>query len=137
MKRLLSSGLVVHVCRRCGSIYSGTPDQRSIGALLARVVDPWPLQVGVRMRSHTDLCGGWHTAGINRGSGDSFDGGFIMFATLRRLVWEDEAAAMVEYALLVALIALASIVALGALGTSIRDMWVAITGQVDAAKPAP
>jgi Flp pilus assembly pilin Flp len=42
----------------------------------------------------------------------------------------EEGQALVEYALILSLVSIASIVALGALGTSVSDLFVTITGQL-------
>jgi len=48
---------------------------------------------------------------------------------------EEDGAAMVEYALLVGLIAVASIVTLTALGVTISGMWTTISGKIAGAIP--
>lgn len=42
----------------------------------------------------------------------------------------EEGQALVEYALILSLVSIASIVALGALGTSVSDLFDTITGQL-------
>jgi pilus assembly protein Flp/PilA len=54
---------------------------------------------------------------------------------LNRLMTEEEGATMVEYALMVALIAAAAIVAVTTLGTSIKDQFTGVAGKVDEAAP--
>lgn len=49
---------------------------------------------------------------------------------VRGFVREEEGASLVEYALLVALIALACVVALTATGTSISDMFTRLNGKL-------
>ena len=58
-----------------------------------------------------------------------------MLSAFRRFVREEEGAAMVEYALLVGLIAVASILTLTALGTTITGMWTTISGDLTNAIP--
>ena len=58
-----------------------------------------------------------------------------MLSAFRRFVREEEGAAMVEYALLVGLIAVASILTLTALGTTISGMWTTISGDLTNAIP--
>ena len=52
---------------------------------------------------------------------------------LIRFFKDEEGATMVEYALLVALIAVVVVVALGPLGERIRDMFTGVTGQLPVA----
>jgi pilus assembly protein Flp/PilA len=52
---------------------------------------------------------------------------------LRRLQNDESGAALVEYALLVFLIAIASIVTLTSLGTTISGLWTTISGDLAAA----
>jgi len=52
-----------------------------------------------------------------------------------RFAQEEKGAAMVEYALLVGLIAVASIVTLTALGVTISGMWTKISGKLAGAIP--
>ena len=59
-----------------------------------------------------------------------------MKTLLRRLIWEEQGQDLIEYALLAAFIALASIVAMTALGTSIGDFFGRVKGKLDAAAPA-
>lgn len=51
-----------------------------------------------------------------------------MLSKLRKLVWKEEGAALVEYGLLVALIAVVCIAAITLLGTNIRDMFDTLAG---------
>ena len=50
---------------------------------------------------------------------------------LKRLFREEEGASMVEYALLVALIAVVVLAALGPLGEAIRDLFNDVKGNID------
>jgi pilus assembly protein Flp/PilA len=53
-----------------------------------------------------------------------------MFATLNSLLGDDEAATMVEYGLLIALIAMVALVAVKALGTSVSTLFNTVAGSV-------
>ena len=57
---------------------------------------------------------------------------FIKMKLLKRLFREEEGASMVEYALLVALIAVVVLAALGPLGTAIRALFQRVTGNISA-----
>ncbi len=48
---------------------------------------------------------------------------------------DDSGATMIEYGLIAALVAVAAIVALESLGTSISGMFTAVSTKLDAAKP--
>jgi pilus assembly protein Flp/PilA len=56
-----------------------------------------------------------------------------MTATYRRFVRDDSAQDLIEYALLAAFIALAAIVAMTALGTSISSFFTSVKTQLDTA----
>jgi pilus assembly protein Flp/PilA len=50
---------------------------------------------------------------------------------LRALVRDDRGQDLIEYALLAALIALASVLAIQAAGTQVNNVWVAIVGMLN------
>ena len=54
-----------------------------------------------------------------------------LFAYLRNLVRNDEGQDLLEYALLVALIAIVCVAAVTTTGTSVSDIFTAITGELD------
>ena len=56
-----------------------------------------------------------------------------MKTLLRRLIWEEQGQDLIEYALLAAFIALAAIVAMTAVGTSISSLFTAVGSKLDAA----
>jgi len=58
-----------------------------------------------------------------------------LYAYLRALVQNDEGQDLLEYALLVALIAIVCVVAVTAAGTSVNDIFVKIGADLDAALP--
>ena len=58
-----------------------------------------------------------------------------LFAYLRALVQNDEGQDLLEYALLVALIAIVCVLAVTATGTSVNDIFVKISGDLDGALP--
>lgn len=60
-----------------------------------------------------------------------------LFAYLRNLVRNDEGQDLLEYALLVALIAIVCVAAVTTTGTSVSDIFTAITGELDGAIAAP
>jgi Flp pilus assembly pilin Flp len=51
---------------------------------------------------------------------------------LRALVRDDRGQDLIEYALLAALIALASVIAISAAGTQVNQVWLAIVGMLQA-----
>ncbi|MFY9632973.1 MAG: Flp family type IVb pilin [Candidatus Cybelea sp.] len=53
-----------------------------------------------------------------------------MLKTLKSMIRDDEGATMVEYGLLVALIALVAIVGVRALGTSVSTLFNTVAGSV-------
>jgi pilus assembly protein Flp/PilA len=53
-----------------------------------------------------------------------------MFAALKSLIRDDEGATMVEYGLLIALIAMVALVAVKALGTSVSTLFNTVAGSV-------
>ena len=53
-----------------------------------------------------------------------------MLKTLKSMIRDDEGATMVEYGLLVALIALVAIVGVKALGTSVNSLFNTVAGSV-------
>jgi pilus assembly protein Flp/PilA len=56
-----------------------------------------------------------------------------VFTTLSSMIHNDEGATLVEYSLVVALIAVAAIVAMTALGTSVKGLFTSMSGQLNAA----
>ena len=56
-----------------------------------------------------------------------------LYAYLRALVTNDEGQDLLEYALLVALIAIVCVAAVTTTGTSVSDIFVAITGKLNGA----
>ncbi len=55
---------------------------------------------------------------------------------IKRFLKDEEGATMVEYGLVVALIAVAVVATLGPLGTKIADLFTTVAGKIPAA-PAP
>lgn len=53
-----------------------------------------------------------------------------MISTMRRLMFDDRGATLVEYGLLLALIALACIASMGSLGTAINSMFQADANDI-------
>jgi pilus assembly protein Flp/PilA len=53
-----------------------------------------------------------------------------MFTTLKNLIRDEEGATMVEYGLLVALIAVVAIVGVKTLGTNIQTLFTTVAGSV-------
>ncbi|HLY02488.1 MAG TPA: Flp family type IVb pilin [Candidatus Cybelea sp.] len=53
-----------------------------------------------------------------------------MFATLKNLIRDEEGATMVEYGLLVALIAVVAIVGVKTLGQNIQTLFTTVAGSV-------
>ncbi len=49
---------------------------------------------------------------------------------VKALLWRDEGATMVEYGLMVALIAIVALLAVTALGVSVRDIFCNIAGSL-------
>jgi pilus assembly protein Flp/PilA len=54
---------------------------------------------------------------------------------LRKFLKDESGATAIEYGLIAALVAVAIIVALEALGTSLSGMFTAVKGKLDAKKP--
>jgi|tagenome__1003787_1003787.scaffolds.fasta_scaffold16402572_1 pilus assembly protein Flp/PilA len=54
----------------------------------------------------------------------------MIMTYVRAMRNDEEGQALVEYALILSLVSIASIVALGALGTSVSDLFDTITGQL-------
>jgi pilus assembly protein Flp/PilA len=54
---------------------------------------------------------------------------------LKNFVRDESGATMIEYGLIAALVAVAAIVALEAMGTSISGMFTAVSTKLDTAKP--
>ncbi len=58
-----------------------------------------------------------------------------MIKHLKNFAQDDSGATMIEYGLIAALVAVAAIVALEAMGTSISGMFTAVSTKLDAKKP--
>jgi pilus assembly protein Flp/PilA len=58
-----------------------------------------------------------------------------MLNHVRNFVRDESGATMIEYGLIAALVAVAAIVALQSLGTSISGMFTAVSTKLDSAKP--
>jgi pilus assembly protein Flp/PilA len=54
---------------------------------------------------------------------------------IRKFLKDESGATAIEYGLIAALVAVAIIVALQALGSSLDGMFTAVSGKLDAAKP--
>jgi pilus assembly protein Flp/PilA len=54
---------------------------------------------------------------------------------IRNFLTDESGATAIEYGLIAALVAVAAIVALEALGSSLSGMFTAVKGKLDAAKP--
>ena len=59
-----------------------------------------------------------------------------MIKLLRKLRKDEEGATAIEYGLIAALISVAAIIAMQALGTSLNNMFNAISGTLDSSAPA-
>jgi pilus assembly protein Flp/PilA len=59
-----------------------------------------------------------------------------MIKHVRKFAKDESGATMIEYGLIAALVAVAAIVALESLGTSISGMFTAVGNKLDTAKPA-
>ena len=59
-----------------------------------------------------------------------------MFKLIRKLRKDEEGATAIEYGLIAALISVAAIIAMQALGTSLSNMFTAVSGKLDSAAPA-
>ncbi len=58
-----------------------------------------------------------------------------MFKLMRKLRKGEEGATAIEYGLIAALISVAAIIAMQALGTSLSNMFSAVSGKLDSASP--
>jgi pilus assembly protein Flp/PilA len=58
-----------------------------------------------------------------------------MIKHIKSFAHDESGATMIEYGLIAALVAVAAIVALESLGTSISGMFTAVSTKLDAAKP--
>jgi pilus assembly protein Flp/PilA len=58
-----------------------------------------------------------------------------MIKQIKAFCRDDSGATMIEYGLIAALVAVAAIVALESLGTSISGMFTAVSTKLDSAKP--
>ena len=60
-----------------------------------------------------------------------------MFKLIRKLHKDTEGATAIEYGLIAALISVAAIIAMQALGTSLSNIFSTVSGKIDSAAPAP
>ncbi len=58
-----------------------------------------------------------------------------MFKLIRKLRKDEEGATAIEYGLIAALISVAAIIAMQALGTSLSNMFTAVSGKIDSSSP--
>ncbi len=58
-----------------------------------------------------------------------------MFKLIRKLRRDEEGATAIEYGLIAALISVAAIIAMQALGTSLSNMFSAVSTKLDSATP--
>ncbi|TDI63282.1 MAG: Flp family type IVb pilin [Alphaproteobacteria bacterium] len=58
-----------------------------------------------------------------------------MFKLIRKLRRDEEGATAIEYGLIAALISVAAIIAMQALGTSLNNIFNTISGKMDSAAP--
>ncbi len=58
-----------------------------------------------------------------------------MFKLIRKLRRDEEGATAIEYGLIAALISVAAIIAMQALGTSLSNMFAAVSTKLDSATP--
>ena len=59
-----------------------------------------------------------------------------MFKLIRKLRKDEDGATAIEYGLIAALISVAAIIAMQALGTSLSNIFTSISGEMDSAAPA-
>ncbi len=59
-----------------------------------------------------------------------------MFKLIKRLRKNTEGATAIEYGLIAALISVAAIIAMQALGTSLNNIFNTISGEIDSSAPA-
>ena len=59
-----------------------------------------------------------------------------MFKLIRKLRRDEDGATAIEYGLIAALISVAAIIAMQALGTSLNNIFTSISGKLDSAAPA-
>ncbi len=59
-----------------------------------------------------------------------------MFKLLRKLRKDEQAVTLIEYGLIIALIAVAALLAMSALGTSLNDMFFRINSELENATPS-
>jgi pilus assembly protein Flp/PilA len=55
---------------------------------------------------------------------------FIMFSNIKSMIRDEEGATMVEYGLLVALIAMVALVGVTTLGTNLKSLYSTVAGSV-------
>ena len=58
-----------------------------------------------------------------------------MFKLIRKLRRDEEGATAIEYGLIAALISVAAIIAMQALGTSLNNIFNTISGKIDSSSP--
>ncbi len=59
-----------------------------------------------------------------------------MFKLIRKLRRDEDGATAIEYGLIAALISVAAIIAMQALGTSLNNIFNTISGEIDSSAPA-
>ncbi len=59
-----------------------------------------------------------------------------MFKLIRKLRRDEDGATAIEYGLIAALISVAAIIAMQALGTSLNNIFDSISGKIDSSAPA-
>jgi len=59
-----------------------------------------------------------------------------MFKLIRKLRRDEEGATAIEYGLIAALISVAAIIAMQALGTSLNNIFDSISGKIDSSSPS-
>ena len=62
---------------------------------------------------------------------------YILSSIFSRVNRDEEGQTLVEYGLIVALLSIAAILVLGALGTSINDVFETVSGKLDSAAATP
>ena len=59
-----------------------------------------------------------------------------MFSLIRKLRKDEDGATAIEYGLIAALISVAAIIAMTALGDSLKSLFTGISGEIDSSAPA-
>ena len=60
-----------------------------------------------------------------------------MFTTVKSFIKDESGATAIEYGLIAALVSVAAILALQAMGTSLRDMFTSVSTALNSAQPSP